>query len=365
MNTRGHILVINTGSTSTKLAIYAFDLDAKSLTLHRQVSLDHHQDGLSDTASIMEQLDLRLNTVQQFLDKEAVTIALIMARAAPLRPLEGGIYGVDSSMLEAIRSCQYASHASNLAALIGDKIGTNLSVPVYIADPITTDEFEPLARISGVPGIERKSRSHTLNIKASCRKICQEQKLDFFHSQWVICHMGGGISVAALKNGRIVDVNDALLGMGPFSPERAGALPVSGILNMVYDENLNREAVEKLFSTSSGLKGYLGTADLIVVEDRIQAGDAEAALIYSAMVYQISKEIAAMASVFAFELDGILLTGGMAHSNHLCDAISTRVESLAPIHIEPGENELKALAEAGFRVLLNEESPKVYGPSNA
>lgn len=358
----GHILVINPGSTSTKLAIYKFNLPS-SLTLAQETILDHSKDGEIKTDFIMEQFEFRYNAVQDFLEKSDSSIELIMARGAPLRPLPGGVYQVDQFMIEDLESTRYSDHASNLGVLIGYRIAAEKDIPIYIADPTTTDEFESIARVSGVPGIERKSRSHALNIKASTRKLCQRLNYEFLQTNWVVCHMGGGISIAALKNGRIIDVNDALLGMGPFSPERAGALPIAGLLDLAFSGDYNRKELESLLSKRSGLQGYLHTSNLLEVEEKLQAGDEKATLIFHAMVYQVAKEIAAMASVLKFELNGILLTGGMANSQLLCDSLSKRIQTLGSVYIEPGENELQALAQAGFRVLQGNEEINTYGPT--
>ena len=356
MINHGHILIINPGSTSTKLAIYSFDLEIEKLSVVDETLMVHS--GLD--ASITEQLDTRFVDVERFVNSANIDLHIIMARGAPLRPLSGGSYQVNDLMLDDLRTHKYSQHASNLAALIGERVGRAYSIPVYISDPITSDEFEPIARISGVPGIERKSRSHALNIKSSLRKLCLRLNKNYLESSWVVCHMGGGISVAALHNGQMIVVNDALLGMGPFSPERAGALPSSGILDLVFESNRDRASIEDLLSKESGLKGYLGTTDLQEVEERIHRGDSEAELIFQAMVYQICKEIAAMASVLKFELDGILLTGGMANSQLLCSSISQRVQALAEIFVEPGENEMEALAQAGLRILSGAEPVKLY-----
>ncbi len=358
----GHILVINPGSTSTKLAIYKFNLPSSLILIH-ETNMDHSKHEEIRTDSIMEQFEFRLQAVQDFLRQTDLSIELIMARGAPLRPLPGGVYRVDHFMIDDLESTRYSDHASNLGVLIGYRIATEKDIPIYIADPTTTDEFESIARVSGVPGIERKSRSHALNIKASTRKLCQRLEYDFLQTNWVVCHMGGGISVAALKNGRIIDVNDALLGMGPFSPERAGALPIAGLLDLAFSGEYNRKELDSLLSKRSGLQGYLHTSNLIEVEEKLQAGDANANLIFHAMVYQIAKEIAAMASVLKFELNGILLTGGMANSQLLCNSLSKRIQTLSSVYIEPGENELEALAQAGFRVLLGNEVINAYGPT--
>jgi len=356
MTKSGHILAINPGSTSTKLAIYHFNTQEMQLDLIQEVNLSHtlaHD-------SMEAQLDMRHTAVEAFLAESNLDIQIIMARSAPLKPLTGGTYAVNEAMLEDIRVNRYSRHASNFAALIGDQIGKEHQIPVYITDPITTDELDPVARISGVPGIERKSRSHALNIKASLRKLCQKTGKSLNGTNWVVCHMGGGISVVAVKNGLLVDVNDALLGMGPFSPERAGSLPLSGILEMVYNGDRQRADVERILAKESGLKGYLGTADLQKVEEMIRKGDSKAELTFLALSYQIAKEIAAMASVLKFDLEGILLTGGMAHSTKLVDDLTHRLQPLAPVYIEAGENELEALAQAAFRVASGEEDILEY-----
>ena len=356
---QGYILSINPGSTSTKLGIFSYSRSPASVHLHTEVKFPAPE--APENNQILNELNPRLQTVQEFLTELALPLDLIMARGAPLRPLTGGTYAVDAAMLNDLRTARYAAHASNLAALMGAAIARDYHIPVYITDPVTTDEFQAVARISGVPGIERKSRSHALNIKASTRKLCDRLQLVIDNSRWVVAHLGGGISVAAVANNRIIDVNDALLGMGPFSSERAGALPIAGLLDLAYAHDFQRPALETLLSKHSGLKGYLGTADLQEVEQRIQAGDVQAQLIFEAMVYQISKEIAAMASVLEFRMNGILLTGGMAYSRRLCQAIKQRLQRLGPLYIEAGENELEALAIAGARVLTGEETVKTYG----
>lgn len=360
MQDTGHILVINPGSTSTKLAIYRFDISSQSLDVLRDTTLHHSEHELRQSGQVIDQFDLRLNAVNGFLDSFEIALDLIMARSAPLYPMPGGVYEVNQTMIHDLKSARFANHASNLAALIGRAIAIKVNCPVYIADPITTDEFDPVARVSGVPGFERKSRSHALNIKASGRKLCQKLGIDFTQSRWVVCHMGGGISVAALDNGRIIDVNDALLGMGPFSPERSGALPISVILDLAYSDEFTRKELEIKLSTESGLRGYLGTSDLKEVEDLIQSNNELAIQVFDAMVYQIAKEIAAMSSVLLHKFEGVILTGGMAHSAMLCNDISKRIHPDMPIHVLAGENELEALAEAGLSVIQNKEALQEY-----
>lgn len=360
MNHSGHILIINPGSTSTKLAVYAYDVSSNDLQVSNEVVLHHNQEQMASSGAVLEQLPLRLEALRDFLTSDDYNLELVMARSAPLKPMRGGVYEVNESMLADLRSAKYSNHASNLAALLGDEIRKEMNIPVYISDPITTDELFEVARISGVPEIQRRSRSHALNMKASTRKICVRHNIPYEKSNWVVCHLGGGISVAAMQNGALVDVNDALLGMGPFSPERAGALPISGLLDLAFSGDYDRSSLDEKLSRSSGLKGYLGTSDLKDVEKMIQDGDERAELIYDAMIYQIAKEMGAMASVHSFQLNGFILTGGMAHSQRLCLAISGRIKSVADVYVEPGENELQALAEAGLRIVRGEETIMVY-----
>ena len=360
MPDNGRILVINPGSTSTKLAVYNYTLSEPTLTLAHERQIAVEPGSIGEAPPIIDQVPSRTQQVTLFLQELNITPDLIMARGAPLRPLEGGIFGVNPDMLADIRSGKYANHASNLGALIGDQLAEIFKVPAFIADPITTDEFEPIARISGVPEIQRRSRSHALNIKACVRRICSDIDQRVESSRWVVAHLGGGISIAAVKYGRIVDVNDGLLGMGPFSPERAGALPLEGLLDLAASGELDLAQMKTKLSRESGLKAYLGTSDLRTIEKRILDGDAEADLVLKAMIYQIAKEMAAMAAVLDLNLSGFILTGGMAHSALVCQPLIEKFSSLAHVYVEAGENEGQALAEAGLRILLNHELPKKY-----
>ena len=229
-----------------------------------------------------------------------------------------------------------------------------------MVDPVTVDEFTPYARLSGLPQIERKCRSHALNIKAVSREAAAKIGKPLNQTRFVVAHMGGGLSICALENGRIVDVNDGLLGMGPFSPERAGALPIGGLVEVCYSGEFGREDLIRKLSSESGLKAYLGTSDLIEIESRIENGDADARLYFNAMLYQIAKEIGAMAAVLKGNLDGIILTGGMANSERLTNTLKDYVSFLGRVFIFAGEREMEALALGAFRVLAGEEEAKTY-----
>ena len=317
---------------------------------------------------VVKQLDLRRVAIEPYLERILPgTLVAVAGRGGPLKPLPGGTYAVNEAMIADLSSGRYANHASNLGALLAREVARRFDVPAYIVDPITTDEFEPEARISGVPEIERRCRSHALNIKAVARKVAGQLDRSLTETNFVVAHMGGGISVAALRGGRIVDVNDALLGMGPFSPERAGALPLEGLLRLAFSGEYTFDSLAHKLSRESGLKGYLGTNDLPEVLRRVDAGDKLAAEVYQAMIYQITKEIGAMATVLTprnavleGKVDAIILTGGMARAEMLCSAITSRVNFMAPVITIAGSLELEALAQGVWRVIDGEEKAEEY-----
>lgn len=351
------ILVINPGSTSTKVAVFRGGDE-----IHRQ-TIQHPAGELAGFTRVADQFDLRLNGITAWLDALPAAdraFDAIAGRGAPLKPLEGGTYLINETMLDDVRTARYSNHASNLGAMLADHFARVHDIPAYVTDPITVDNFPEIARISGVPGIVRKCRAHVLNIKAVGWAEAAKLGRKLTEVNFVVAHMGGGISVAALAGGLIVEVNDALLGMGPFSPERAGALPVGGLVDLCYSGKYNRDEMLAVLSSKSGLAGYLGETDLRKVEERIDKGDAPAALVYDAMCYQIAKEIGAAATALKGRIEGIILTGGMANSKRLTDALTGYVRFLAPVALVPGEHEMKALAEGAIRVLTGVETVKVY-----
>ncbi len=353
------VLVINPGSTSTKLALWG---EAGAL---REETLDHAPEEMTAAGSVSAQLPTRLAAVQTFLSSAGdPAFDAVAGRGGPLRPLEGGSYRVDEDLLADLRSARWGEHASLLGGLLAEAIATERGLPAFVVDPVTVDELDPVARISGVPEIQRLGRGHALSLKAVSRLAAAEIGKPLTETRFTAAHLGGGISVAALRGGRIVDVNDALLGMGPFSPFRAGALPLRGLLDLVYSQGESRGSIEKKLSTESGLFGYLGTGDLVEVEKRIATGDEQAATIFAAMVYQIAKELGAMAAALEMKLDGILLTGGMSRSELLVSALAERLSGLAPFHVYPGEREMEALALGALRVLRGEEEARHYGEAS-
>ena len=351
------ILVINPGSTSTKVAIYRGNAE-----LHIK-NVEHPAAELAKFNLTAEQFDLRRQNIEQWLESIPDSdrkFAAIAGRGAPLKPLAGGTYAISEQMLDDVKTSRYSNHASNLGAILADYFAKKYAISAYITDPITTDNFTDIARISGVPEIKRKCRSHCLNIKAMGRAQAGKIGKRLDEVNFVVAHMGGGISVAALEKGQVVDVNDGLLGMGPFSPDRAGALPIGGVMEMCFSGDYTKDQLVKKFSKESGLIAYLGTSDLREVESMIEGGNDKALLIFQAMCYQIAKEIGASAAVLKGAVQGIILTGGMAFSERLRKEIAQYVSFIAPVINAAGEYEMIALAEGALRALKGEEPVQVY-----
>jgi butyrate kinase len=262
-------------------------------------------------------------------------------------------------MLADVKAAKWGEHASNLGSMLAGKFAELNNIPAFIVDPVTTDEFGWIARISGVPGIERKCRAHALNIKATARRAARDAGLEIEDTKFVVAHMGGGISIAALDKGRILDVNDGMLGMGPFSPERAGALPLQGVIDLVREKGYDE--AKRIFSRESGFVGYFNTSSLEEIEQEIDNGNEEAEHVWSAMIYQVAKEIGAMTTALKGELTGIVLTGGMVNSARFRDRLKEYISFLAPVYVYAGEEEMQALAEGVLRVIEGEEVAKTYG----
>ncbi|MCX6834246.1 MAG: butyrate kinase [candidate division Zixibacteria bacterium] len=352
-----HMLIINPGSTSTKTAL--FD-DRQKIA---EETVRHDSVELVRFDNVADQFDYRMEGINRWIETLSLKegqIKAVVGRGAPLRPLEGGSYAISEQMLEDVRTARYSNHASNLGAIIAHHLAQRFGVPSLISDPITVDDFTEVARVSGVPEIKRKCRSHALNIKEVSRREAARLGKRLEDVSFVTVHMGGGISVAALQGGRIIDVNDALLGMGPFSPDRAGALPVGGVVELCFSGKYSKKELVDKFSKNSGLIAYLGEADLRKVEDMIESGDQKALLCFNAMAYQIAKEIGAAATVLHGEFEAIILTGGMANSKRLIDELTGQVAWMKPVVVVPGEFEMEALAAAGVRFLSGEEKLKTY-----
>jgi len=351
------VLVINPGSTSTETGV--FEASGKG----RVGTLDHPEDQLEKFEHVLAQLDWRDSEITRLIENEGFEtggLRAVVGRGGLLRPLAGGTYQVTDAMCTDLEQANYGEHASNLGALLARRFSERYGVPSFVVDPVTTDEFDPASRPSGVPGIERKCRNHALNIKAAARRVAERLGKDLRETLLVAAHLGGGISICALRGGRIVDSTDALLGEGPFSPERAGTLPLAGMIALCFDTGQTRGDITKLLCKASGLKGYLGTGRLPEVYDSIDRGNADARLVLDAMVLQIAKWIGAMTAVLKKRPDAIILTGGMVLSERFVTEITSYISPLAPIQVFPGSLEMEALAEGAFRVLNGEEGPLIY-----
>jgi len=348
--------VIDPGSSSTKLAIWTRE---KALW---EVEIRHPYEELSKYDKVTEQYEYRVGAIREtvFEQLKGHTAVAVAGRGAPLKPLEHGTYFVGEKLLQDLHSCRYANHASNLGGIMASNLAEKLGVRAYIVDPITIDNFIPQARVSGFPGIVRKCRSHALNIKAQAREVAASLGKSIDTCDFIVAHMGSGISVCALHQGLVIDVNDALLGMGPFSPDRSGALPIGELVHLCYSGRFTEQEMTKKLSKGSGLVAYLGTADLIEVQKMIESGNAKAEEILRAMAYQVAKEIGMMSATLKGSVDGIILTGGMAKSRLLLDEIEQYIRHLGEVFERPGELEMKALAEGVFRVVDGVESPKEY-----
>lgn len=346
------VLTINPGSTSTKLGF--FDRQHKLAEWNIPFKCDTHRENVAD--EFPERLASIEEKVLEYCSQHH-TLKAVVGRGGPLKPLPGGVYKINENMLSDLKTARYSNHASNLGAILADYFARRYRIPAFIVDPVTVDDMDPIAKVSGYPGIQRKSRSHALNIRATVRKVCDQENWDIGASNFVVAHLGGGISIAAVLDGKIRDVNDGLLGMGPFSPERAGALPIGAVVEL--STKIEKDELLRLFSRESGLKAYLGTSDAREVEQRIARGDKDAEFFYQAMLYQIKKEIGAMYAVCNLSVNAVIITGGLAHSEYLRNYFKNVLKNVRLI-FSPGENELEAMADGAFRALDNKIEIREY-----
>jgi len=344
------ILVVNTGSTSTKLAVYRGDSPSA------QKLIEHTSAG---GARLWEGFDRRLDEIATWARAESGSFDAIGAIGGLLRPLAGGTYRVSPQMVADARANLQGEHASNLGCAIAQELAREFRCEAYVVDPVSVDEFDALARYSGHPLIARRSLSHALNIHASARRVARELGCSVEETRMILAHLGGGISVAPLIGGRIVDINDASSD-GPFSPERTGGLPLQGFITLCMEGGRSERELRHLVMGGGGLVAYLGTSSAPDIERRIDEGDARAREVFEAMAYQIAKEIGAMASVLCGRLDAIVLTGGLAHSKRLTRWITERVAFLGRVIILPGQDEMEALAGGVLRVLRGQEQAQEY-----
>ena len=350
------ILVINPGSTSTKIALFT------GLDQDKIVEISHLSSDLGRFKSNLEQVEFRSGSLRNALTNWGVEVrymAAIIGRGGPLKPLSGGVYRVGEALMSDLRSGKLVDHASILGGILAYTLAKQHGIPSFIADPVSVDEFDDVARISGLPELPRLSLSHALNIKAVVAEVAREAGKKPEEMNYIVAHLGGGFSIAAHKQGRQVDVNNAN-DAGPFSPERVGTLPLSGLLKMCFSGKFTHDELKKKMVGKGGLIAHFGTADVREIDKRIDAGDKKAKLILEAMAYQISKEIGAMATVMHGKVDGIILTGGVTFLKRITDWITERVKFIAPVILKPGQNEMKALARHAVVGLENPGIVKEY-----
>jgi len=352
------ILAINPGSTSTKLALF----EEENLIFEK--TLRHSADDLAGFNKITDQFHFRKDLILKELADRNINfpeIAAVVGRGGLVKPIESGIYEVNKKMIDDLRNGILGEHASNLGGLIADDIASALpSAKAYIVDPVVVDELEPVARISGHPAIERISIFHALNQKAVARIYAGSVKRKYEEMNLIVVHMGGGISVGAHKKGRVVDVNNALNGDGPFSPERSGGLPSGQLIDLCFSGKYSHQELKSMISGKGGIVAYLGTNNFIDVCNMADNGDKKAIIIREAISYQISKEIGAMAAVLDGKVDAIILTGGLAHQESHVGRIKKMVGFISDVAVFPGEDEIKALAFNGLLALDGKIEIKEY-----
>ncbi len=363
------VLVINPGSTSTRLALYC---ETGDLFNER---VPHDSAELARFPTVSDQLEFRkqvildlLHSRSEFVPQE---VSAIIGRGGLLHPLPGGVYRVNEAMKEDLASARYGSHASNLGGLLADLLAAEFGVEAFIADPVVVDELSPLARYSGLPEILRKSIFHALNQKATAKKAAARLGKKYSECNLIVAHLGGGTSVGIHQHGRVTDVNNALDGDGPFSIERAGQLPSGDWLRYILTHSEDVRGLQKKLTGRGGIVAYLGCNDARLIEQAIEAylggGEPAGSLdgkrcleVVQAMCYQIAKEICSLAAVVAGELDAVVLTGGLAHDRRVVEEVGNRIRFLAPLLVFPGENEMEALAAAALEALKGTEPALEY-----
>jgi len=348
------VLVINPGSTSTKVAVFDGDQSVASETLRHDAAL------IASYPRIFDQFDMRKEAVLDFMERGPIpadALSAVVGRGGVLPPMEGGVYIVDDVLIDALYKWGW-NHASSLGGIIAREIADNLGIPSYIADATTTDELDDIARMTGIPDIERRSVFHALNQKAVARKAARKMGRTYEECNFIVVHLGGGISIGGHRHGRVVEVSNALDGEGPYSSERSGSLPNTSLVKLCFSGKYTEAEMRRKVTGQGGLVAYLGTNSLLDVEKRVEEGDDYARLCYEGMAYQVSKEIGRVACALAGDVDAIILTGGAANSEMLVAWIRERVEFIADIIVYPGECEMEALADAGLRVLRGHEKPK-------
>jgi butyrate kinase len=350
-------LIINPGSTSTKIGVFEDE------TLLFEETLRHSTEEIAQYASIVDQKDFRKEIIVNLLKEKNFDINslnMVVGRGGMLKPIPGGTYAVSDDLLEDLKIGKQGQHASNLGGILAREIGDSIGVPSYIVDPVVVDELEPISRYSGIPELPRTSVFHALNQKAVAKRYAKEVGKAYDSMNLIVVHMGGGVSVGAHKLGKVIDVFNALDGDGAFSPERAGAVPTGALIKLCFSGKYTEKEVYKMAVGNGGFNAYCGTNDMRDVDKMADEGDAHAAEVREAFIQQVAKDIGSMACVLKGKAEQIIVTGGIAYDKVVVSGLKERCEWIAPFTVYPGEDELLALVQGGLRVLNGEEKALVY-----
>lgn len=350
-------LIINPGSTSTKIGVFEDE------NLLFEETLRHSTEEISQYASIVDQKDFRKKIITDLLEEKNFDLKdlnVVVGRGGMLKPIPGGTYAVTDDLLEDLKIGKQGQHASNLGGILAKEIGDSIGVPSFIVDPVVVDELMPIARYSGVPELPRTSVFHALNQKAVAKRYAKEIGKAYESLRLIVVHMGGGVSVGAHEYGKVVDVFNALDGDGAFSPERAGAVPSGALIKMCFSGKYTEKEVYSKVVGKGGFNAYLGTNDMREVVKRANEGDEKAAMARDAFLLQVAKDIGSMACVLNGKVDQIIVTGGIAYNEYVVEVLKERAGFIAPFTVYPGEDELLALAQGALRVLNGEEQAMQY-----
>lgn len=352
------ILVINPGSTSTKIAIFNND------KLIQEQTLRHDADEIRKFPSVISQKEFRIKVILDFLAELHYSLSdidVFVGRGGMLKPLKnGGTFLVTPEMVDELSHAKYGEHASNLGAVIANELAGKNNRPAYIVNPVTIDEMEDIARVSGLNLIERTSIFHVLNHKAIAHRYAKSVNKEYEDLNLIIAHLGGGVSIGLHRKGRVVDVNNALGGTGPFSPERAGTLPTYPLVDLCFSGKYTKEEIKRMINGNGGLVSYIGTSNGLEIKKRIENGDEKARFYLQAMAYSVAKEIGSLYFINSGKIDAIICTGGMAFNTLFINMLREYINPIMPITVYPGEDEMRALAEGTLRVLLKQEKLQVY-----
>jgi len=352
-----HILVINPGSTSTKLSLFQNERERYSATE------SHSAREIGQYPSILDQEDFRLRHARAFLTQHRIDskrLDAVVGRGGLLRPIESGVYRVNGLMLSDLRAARFGEHASNLGALLAWRIAEEAGRPAFIVDPVVVDEMEETARITGIPEIRRRSIFHALNQKSAAREVARRLGKPYEKCNLIVAHLGGGISVGAHRKGRVVDVNNALDGEGPFAPERAGSIPAGQLVEICFSGRFSLEEIKSRLTGRGGLVAYRGSSSLEELKRADDGGDRQAKVLFAALALRISQEICRHGATFEGKVDAVILTGGMARESELVALVKKRVRHLGPVAVIPGEREMLALAEGALSVLRGKRRAREY-----